>query len=101
MTDIKELKDTELENVTGGNIPAASGAMIFDNQTEYDVILMSVGPKKFDVVQTVNTILKCGYKDALSIVESVPVVIREAITKDEADQICNKFALVGAICKIQ
>ncbi len=67
-----------------------------EEQTEFDVVLTAVGDKKINVIKTVREVTSLGLKDAKELVESAPATIREAVSKDEAEEIKGKFEEAGA-----
>ncbi len=75
---------------TGG--PAAEAV---EEQTEFDVILVSYGDKKIQVIKVVRAITALGLKEAKELVESAPKALKEAVSKDEADEIKAKIEEVG------
>ena len=78
---------------TPGGGPADAPA---EEQTEFDVVLTAIGDKKINVIKTVREVTSLGLKDAKEMVESAPVTIREAVSKDEAAEIKSKFEEAGA-----
>ena len=79
---------------------AAPGAAQADapaeEKTEFDVVLTAIGDKKINVIKTVREVTSLGLKDAKELVESAPATIREAVSKDEAEEIKGKFEEAGA-----
>lgn len=73
---------------------AAGGAA--DEKTEFDVELTSFGEKKMEVIKLAKTVLGLGLKDAKELVESAPKVIKEAASKEEAEELKAKFEEAGA-----
>ena len=73
---------------------AAGGAA--DEKSEFDVELTSFGDKKMDVIKAAKNILGLGLKEAKELVESAPKVIKEAASKEEAEELKAKFEEVGA-----
>ena len=73
---------------------AAGGAA--DEKSEFDVELTSFGDKKMDVIKAAKNILGLGLKEAKELVESAPKVIKEAASKEEAEDLKAKFEEVGA-----
>ncbi|MBE5926077.1 MAG: 50S ribosomal protein L7/L12 [Lachnospiraceae bacterium] len=73
---------------------AAGGAA--DEKSEFDVELTSFGEKKMDVIKAAKNILGLGLKEAKELVESAPKVIKEAASKEEAEDLKAKFEEVGA-----
>ncbi len=77
-------------------VAAAGGAeAVAEEQTEFDVILLSFGDKKIQVIKVVRAITGLGLKEAKELVESAPKALKEAISKDEADEIKGKIEEVG------
>ena len=66
-----------------------------EEKTEFDVVLISFGDKKIQVIKEVRAITSLGLKEAKDLVESAPKAIKEAITKDEAEKIKAKIEEAG------
>ncbi len=66
-----------------------------EEQVEFDIILLSPGDKKIQVIKEVRAITSLGLKEAKDLVESAPKAIKEAIPKDEAEKIKAKIEEVG------
>ncbi len=73
--------------------PAAGEAA--EEQTEFDVILISHGDKKIQVIKEVRSITGLGLKEAKELVEGAPIAIKEGVDKDEATKIREKIEAVG------
>ncbi|WP_069132527.1 50S ribosomal protein L7/L12 [Rhodohalobacter halophilus] len=80
--------------VAGG--PAAGGEAGGEEQTEFDVILKSAGAKKIGVIKEVRGITGLGLKEAKELVDGAPNAIKEAVSKDEAEEIKAKLEEAGA-----
>ena len=80
--------------VAGGAAPAAAEAA--EEQTEFDVELTEAGAKKINVIKAVREITALGLADAKNVVESAPKVIKEGISKEEAEEIKKKLEDAGA-----
>ena len=80
--------------------PGAGGEAA-EEQTEFDVILKEVGAKKITVIKAVREVTSLGLKEAKDLVEAAPKAIKEAVTKEEADEIKKKFEEVGAAVEIK
>jgi len=78
--------------------PAAEAA---EEQTEFEVILKEVGAKKINVIKAVREVTSLGLKEAKDLVDSAPKAIKEAVTKDEAEEIKKKFEEQGATVEIK
>jgi large subunit ribosomal protein L7/L12 len=76
--------------VAGAAGPAA------EEKTEFDVVLTECGAKKINVIKEVRGITGLGLKEAKEIVESAPKTIKEAATKEEAEEIKAKLEAAGA-----
>ena len=82
--------------------PAAGAAEAADaEQTEFDVILASIGDQKIKVIKTVREITGLGLKDAKGLVDSAPKAVKEKVDKEEAEQIKEKLTEVGATVEIK
>jgi len=79
-------------------MPAAS-AEPEEEQTEFDVILKDFGPKKINVIKAVRQITTLGLREAKELVESAPVAIMEAVSKEAAED--AKATLEDAGAKIE
>ena len=74
----------------------AAGGEAAEEKTEFDVVMTSFGDKKINVIKAVREVTNLGLKDAKDLVESVPATIKEAVSKDEAEEIKKKFEEAGA-----
>ncbi len=72
--------------------PAAAAA---EEKDEFDVILISQGDKKIQVIKEVRSITSLGLKEAKDLVESAPKAIKEAVSKDEAAKIKEQIEGAG------
>ena len=81
--------------------PAAGGAAAAEEKTEFDVILKSAGAQKIKVVKTVKDITGLGLAEAKALVDGAPKAIKEAISKDEAEDIKAKLEEVGAEIEVK
>ena len=75
--------------------PDSAGAAA-EEQTEFDVILSSFGANKVGVIKTIRTITGLGLKEAKDLVESAPAAVKEAIAKEEAEEIKKQLEEAGA-----
>jgi large subunit ribosomal protein L7/L12 len=81
---------------------AAGGeAAAAEEQTEFDVILTAIGPKKINVIKVVREVTSLGLKEAKEVVDSAPKAVKEAISKDEAEKVKGKLEEVGATVEIK
>ena len=83
-------------------VAAAGGeAAAAEEQTEFDVMLTSFGEKKVGVIKAVRGITGLGLKEAKDLVESAPVAVKEAVSKDEAEEVKKQLEEVGATAEIK
>jgi large subunit ribosomal protein L7/L12 len=68
---------------------------------EFNVMLTGVGDKKIQVIKVVRAITGLGLKEAKELVESAPAAVKEAVTKDEAEEMKAKLEEVGAIIDLK
>ena len=76
--------------------PAAGGEEAAAEKTEFDVELKSAGAKKINVIKVVREITGLGLKEAKALVDGAPKTIKEAVGKDEAEEIKSKLEEAGA-----
>jgi len=80
--------------------PAAAAAPA-EEKTEFDVILTGYGEQKIQVIKVARAVTGLGLKEAKELVEGVPKAIKEAVSKDEAEDIKTKLEEVGATVEIK
>ncbi len=79
----------------GGAGPAAEA------KTEFNVVLAAAGDKKIDVIKEVRAITGLGLKEAKDLVEGAPKVLKEGVSKADADEMKKKLEAVGAKVEIK
>jgi len=87
--------------VAGMAAPGAAGQEEAEEQTEFDIFLKDVGPKKINVIKAVREVTDLGLKEAKGVVDNVPAEIKKGVSKEEADQIKKKFEEVGATVEVK
>jgi large subunit ribosomal protein L7/L12 len=82
--------------------PAAGGAEAEagEEQSEFDVVLKDVGPKKIDVIKAIRQITSLGLKDAKELAETAGAKILEAAGKDPAQDAKSKLEAAGATVEL-
>ncbi|MDE6208298.1 MAG: 50S ribosomal protein L7/L12 [Lachnospiraceae bacterium] len=73
-----------------------AGAAAAEEKTEFDVELTEVGPNKVKVIKVVKDATGLGLKEAKDIVDGAPKVIKEGVSKEEAEDIKTKLEAEGA-----
>ncbi|MCF6355041.1 MAG: 50S ribosomal protein L7/L12 [Candidatus Polarisedimenticolaceae bacterium] len=83
--------------------PAAGGdgAAAAEEQTEFDVVLTGFGGNKVAVIKAVRSITGLGLKEAKGAVEGTPTTLKEAVSKDEAEEIKKQLEEAGATAEIK
>jgi large subunit ribosomal protein L7/L12 len=77
--------------------PAAGGAgEEAEEKTEFDVELAEVGPEKIKVIKVVRELTGLGLKEAKDMVDGAPSVVKEGVSKEEAESAKAKLEEVGA-----
>lgn len=82
-------------------MPAAGGEAAAEEQTEFDVVLVSFGEKKIQVIKAVREITGLGLKEAKAEVEGAPKAIKEGVSKEEAETLVKKLEDVGATAEVK
>jgi large subunit ribosomal protein L7/L12 len=77
-------------------VAGAAAAAPAEEKTEFDVVLISAGEKKINVIKVVREVTSLGLKEAKDLVEAAPKTVKEGIPKDEAAEVKKKFEAVGA-----
>ena len=82
--------------------PAGGGeAAAAEEQTEFNVVMTSFGANKIAVIKAVRGITGLGLKEAKAAVEGVPTPVKEAVSKDEAEDIKKQLVEAGAEVEIK
>ncbi len=81
--------------MAAGPVDTAGGAAV-EEQTEFDIILISSGDKKIQVIKEVRAITGLGLKDAKALVDEAPKPVKEGISKEEAEKIKAQLEEAGA-----
>lgn len=90
--------------VAAAAAPGAGGgaaAPAAEEKSEFDVVLTSAGEKKIQVIKVVREVTSLGLKEAKDLVDSAPKAIKEAVTKEEAEQIKAKLEEQGASVELK
>lgn len=85
--------------VAAAAAPAAEAA---EEKTEFDVVMTSFGAEKIKVIKAVReTVSGLGLAEAKALVEGIPAKIKEAVSKDEAEEVKKKLEEAGAAVEIK
>ncbi len=80
---------------------AAAAAAPEEEKTEFAVHIMDAGAEKIKVIKVVREFSSLGLKEAKDLVESVPKVLKEGVTKEEAAEMKKKLEEAGAKVEIK
>ena len=80
----------------GGGEEAGAAA-----QTEFNVVLSAVGDKKVNVIKAVRAITGLGLKEAKDLVDGAPSTIKEAVSKDDAEEAKKQLEEAGATAELK
>ena len=83
---------------TGGTDTGGSAA---EEKSDFDVVLTSAGASKINVIKEVRAITGLGLKEAKDLVEAAPKSVKEAVSKDEAEEIKGKLEAAGASVELK
>ena len=105
----KKLEDAwGVEAAVGGGMmmmaPGAGAAVDAEpeeEQTEFDLILKEIGPKKINVIKAIRAITPLGLKEAKELVESAPATVLEEVSKDMAEDGKVKLEEAGAVVELK
>jgi len=81
--------------------PAADAGDAAEEQTEFDVVMTSFGGNKVSVIKAVRTLTGLGLKEAKDTVEGAPSTIKEAVGKDEAEEVKKTLEEAGATVELK
>ncbi len=80
---------------------AAVAAAPVEEKTEFDVILKAAGASKLNVIKVVRELTGLGHKEAKELVESAPKTIKEAVSKETAEDIAKQLKDAGAEVEVK
>lgn len=91
-----DIKPAAAAVAVAGGAAGAGDATDVEEQTEFDVVLTNVGAKKIAVIKEVRGITGLGLKEAKELVDGAPNTVKEAVSKDEAEQLKSQLEDAGA-----
>jgi len=88
--------------IVAGGVAAGGGeAAATEEKTEFDVVLVSAGDKKINVIKVVRAHTGLGLKEAKDLVDKAPNPVKEGISKDEAEKLKKEFEEAGATVELK
>jgi large subunit ribosomal protein L7/L12 len=88
-------------SVAVAGAPAAGAGPAEEEKTEFDVVLTAIGSNKIAVIKAVREVTSLGLKEAKDLVEAAPKAVKEAVNKDEAEEVKKKFEEAGATVEVK
>ena len=86
-----------MEMPAGGGDAAGGG----EEKSEFDVVLTAAGASKINVIKEVRAITSLGLKEAKAAVEGAPTPVKEAVSKEEAEEAKKKLEAAGATAELK
>ena len=93
---VHALEETFGVSAAAAAAPAAAAAAPVEEKTEFDVVMTEFGAEKIKVIKEVRGLLGLGLAEAKALVEGVPAKLKEAVSKEEGEEIKSKLEAVGA-----
>ncbi len=87
--------------MAGGGGGGGGAAEEAEEQTEFDVILKEVGPKKINVIKEVRKLTSLGLKEAKEAVDGAPQAVLEAVSKEAAEEAKTALEAAGAVVEVK
>lgn len=84
-----------------GAMPAAGGADQPEEKTDFDVVLKETGAKKINVIKVVRAATSLGLKEAKALVDEAPSTVKEALPKEEAEELKKQLEEAGATVELK
>ncbi len=84
-----------------GVMPAAGAAPVVEEKTEFNVVLISAGAQKINVIKVVRAATGLGLKEAKDLVDGAPKTVKEDLNKDEAEKLKKELEDAGATVELK
>jgi large subunit ribosomal protein L7/L12 len=84
-----------------GGAAGAGAAVVEEEKTEFDVMLLAAGEKKIQVIKVVRELTGLGLKEAKAVVDEAPKPVKEKVSKGEAEDMKKKLEEVGAAVEVK
>jgi large subunit ribosomal protein L7/L12 len=103
VNDLVQALQTEfgVSAVVAAGPAGAAAAPVEDEKTEFDVVLVSPGDKKIQVIKVIRDITGLGLKEAKEIADTAPKAVKTGVSKDEADKLKAQFEAEGATIELK
>jgi large subunit ribosomal protein L7/L12 len=80
---------------------AAQEAPAAEEKVQFDVVLLAAGDKKIQVIKEVRALTGLGLKEAKELVEGAPKPVKEGVSKEEAEKLCQQLEGAGAQVEVK
>lgn len=97
----KEFNVTAAVAVAAAPAASGGGAAAAEEQTEFNVVMSNHGANKVNVIKVVRTVTGLGLKEAKDLVEATPAVVKEGVSKHDAEEIKKQLVEAGATVEIK
>lgn len=87
--------------VSSSETLVSSEKAVVEEKTVFNVVLVNIGDSKIPVIKAVRSITSLGLKEAKELVESAPVVLKESVSKADAETLKKTLETVGAVVEIK
>ena len=101
ISDMEEKFGVTAAAAVAASPAAAGGGEAAEEKTEFDVALADMGSNKVSVIKAVRAITGLGLKEAKDKVESAPCVLKEGVSKEEADDFKKQLEEAGATVELK
>ncbi len=101
---VKAIEEKYGVSAVAAAAPVAGGAVAggaAEEKSEFDVVLTDAGDQKIKVIKVVRDATGLGLKEAKDLVDGAPKTIKEAVKKEEAEELKAKFTEVGAVVELK
>lgn len=85
----------------GGPAAGAAAGPAAEEQTQFSVTLKEIGANKINVIKAVREVTTLGLKEAKELVEAAPKLVKEGVSKEEAEAVKEKLQAAGATAEIK
>lgn len=92
---------TSLVSSSVDTASASVEEIVVEEKSSFNVVLAAIGSNKIPVIKAVRSAIGLGLKEAKELVESAPVMLKEAVSKDESETLKKALESVGASIEIK
>ena len=101
ITEIEEKFGVEAAAPVAVAVAPVAGAEQAEEKTDFDVVLKEVGAKKIGVIKVVRAVTSLGLKEAKELVDGAPNTVKEAMPKEEAEELKKQLEDAGATVELK